>query len=148
MIKNTIIFVVFAAALLYAFYPINNNLQIEEKSANFSQNDIQNIRGIFTKACIIWAYNYGELANYVRTEMKYNFGSYWNVVIYNKVDYNAKFYITGTYDSTHLNKRYYQVDDSQPYGFSMLILETNNTIYEQNESKRIDATQELKKDVI
>jgi hypothetical protein len=67
------------------------------------------------------------MADYIRNETRLSFSGYWNVAVFTRQDLNAKFYLTGTYDSNHLNKRYLQVLDSEPYGFSVLILETNNT---------------------
>lgn len=75
----------------------------------------------------MYSTNYSALADYVKNEMKMAYQSYWNVAVYNSQDYNSRFYLTGTYDSTHQNKRFFQVTDSQPYGFSILILENNNT---------------------
>jgi hypothetical protein len=40
-----------------------------------------------------------------------SYGSYWNVAVYGRQDFNAKFYLTGTFDTTHQNKRYFQVSD-------------------------------------
>ncbi len=75
----------------------------------------------------MYSTNYSALADYVKNEVRLTYPSYWNVVVYNSQDYNSRFYITGTYDSLHQNKRFFQVTDSQPYGFSILILENNNT---------------------
>lgn len=71
--------------------------------------------------------NYSALAEYVKNEVRLTYPGFWNVAVYNSLDYNSRFYLTGTYDSAHQNKRYFQVIDSQPYGFSILILENNNT---------------------
>lgn len=86
------------------------------------------MRWIVTKGGILHNNNYTALAEYVKDQVRLTYPSFWNVVVYDRRDYNTRFYITGTYDSTHLNKRYYQILDSQPYGFSALILENNNTM--------------------
>ncbi len=75
----------------------------------------------------MYSNNYSALADYVKNEVRLTYPGYWNVAVYSSQDYNSRFYLTGTYDSAHENKRYFQVTDSQPYGFSILILENNNT---------------------
>jgi hypothetical protein len=55
---------------------------------------------------------------------------FWNVVVYHKDDWKDKFYLTGMYDEFNRNKRFYQVLDtgSAKFRFSVIILETNNTV--------------------
>lgn len=55
------------------------------------------------------------------------FPGFWNIAVYRKQDENTNFYLTGTVDATHTNKRYYQVVNPENFTFSVLILETNNT---------------------
>lgn len=100
----------------------------EESSANFSENDKVNLRFIIYKAGSLFNPSRELIASYIKNETQLTFSGFWNVAVFTRQDLNAKFYLTGTYDSTHLNKRYFQILDSEPYGFSVLILETNNTI--------------------
>lgn len=117
-----------SAALLTLLFSTSTSIpQMTETSANFSENDKSQLRFVVSKAGIMFNSNYSALAEYVTNEMRVTYASYWNVLVYSRQDYNAKFYLTGTYDSAHQNKRYFQVTDSQPYGFSILILEQNNT---------------------
>ena len=117
-----------SAALLTLLYSTSSSLpQMTENSANFSENDKIMLRFTVSKAGIMFNTNYSALADYVVNEMNVTYGSFWNVFVYSRQDYNSKFYLTGAYDTTVQNKRYFQVTDSQPYGFSILILEQNNT---------------------
>lgn len=117
-----------SATLLALIYLTSSSMpQMTETSANFSENDKTLLRFIVSKAGIMFNNNYTALAEYVTNEMNVTYTSFWNVFVYSRQDYNAKFYLTGAYDSAHQNKRYFQVMDSQPYGFSILILEQNNT---------------------
>lgn len=128
MKPSLIALVLTSAALLTILYSTSSSLpQMTENSANFSENDKVMLRFTVSKAGIMFNTNYSALAEYVVNEMNVTYGSFWNVFVYNRQDYNAKFYLTGAYDATVQNKRYFQVTDSQPYGFSILILEQNNT---------------------
>ena len=51
----------------------------------------------------------------------------WNVLVYHKNDWMDKFYLTGMYDESTRNKRFYQVDTGLRLKYSVIILETNNT---------------------
>ncbi len=126
--KYSLLVSVLLALAVFALYNMEgSNLKMIENSANFSENDKTDLRFIISKAGIMFSNNYGALADYVKNEVRAAYQGYWNVAVYNSQDFNSKFYLTGTYDSIHQNKRFFQVTDSQPYGFSILILENNNT---------------------
>ena len=128
MKPSLIALVLTSAALLVLLYSTSSPMpQMTENSANFSENDKTQLRFIVSKAGIMFNTNYSALAEYVVNKMNVTYASFWNVFVYSRQDYNSKFYLTGAYDSTLQNKRYFQVTDSQPYGFSILILEQNNT---------------------
>ena len=52
----------------------------------------------------------------------------WNVLVYHKNDWMDKFYLTGMYDESTRNKRFYQVVDAGlRIKYSVYIFETNNS---------------------
>lgn len=68
------------------------------------------------------------MSHFIAAEMNQTFNSHLNVVIYRKQDWNANFVITGLYDEYHQNRRYFQSTEPEGFNFSVLILETNNTL--------------------
>lgn len=100
--------------------------QMEETSANFSNDDLIQVRIIIALAAQTHPFNLPSLANLINDNMQSYFGSWWSVTIFDSADLNAKFYMTGTYDGNHLNKKYL-LQKNTPYGFSIHILENNNT---------------------
>lgn len=67
------------------------------------------------------------LSLFIQLQVNQTFPSLWNVAVFRKQDLNSNFYLTGTPDSTHTNKRYYEVANPESFSFSVLILQTNNT---------------------
>lgn len=129
--KSSIYAVIAIAALLSVGYvyletQLNETPQMEETSANFSKEDLVQVRMLITSAAEFHPYNIQACANLVNDNMGQFFGSWWSVTIFDSADLNAKFYMTGTYDSNHQNKKYL-LQKNTPFGFSIYILENNNT---------------------
>jgi hypothetical protein len=95
--------------------------QMEETSANFSSEDLIQVRVFIAAAAQFYPFNLPVLSNLVKDNIQNQFGSWWSVTIFDSVDLNAKFYMTGTYDTNHQNKRYL-LQKNNPYGFSIYIL--------------------------
>jgi hypothetical protein len=70
----------------------------------------------------MYAYNYDMVSLFVMSQFNATYPSYWNMAVYKSKDYQSKFYLTGEYDETHKNKRFYQATDVENFGFSILIL--------------------------
>lgn len=119
----------FSAALIYITYEPSktNSLTSTEKYANFNDTELKKIRSIIHRAGTNFSASYDMVAAYIQGQMNNSYTTYWNVAVYHAKDFNSNFYLTGMYDETHNNKRYYQVTDAENFTFSVLILETNNT---------------------
>ena len=83
-----------------------------QKYANFEDSELDMIRYIIDKACTMYASNYDMISIYIYGQFGYFRDGFWNVAVYRKQDLNTNFYLTGTYDEIHHNKRYYQVTDA------------------------------------
>ena len=51
--------------------------------------------------------NYDNVALYVSGELNFSIPAFWNVVVYRPQDYHTNFYMTGAYDETTPNKKFY-----------------------------------------
>ena len=68
------------------------------------------------------------MKEYIYIDLDLAYSGFWNVIVYNKDDWRNKFYLTGMYDESTRNKRFYQVVDAgTTLKYSVIILETNNT---------------------
>lgn len=54
--------------------------------------------------------NYDNVALYVYGELNFSIPCFWNVVVYPPQDFNTNFYMTGLYDETTPNKKFYQAN--------------------------------------
>ena len=75
--------------------------------------------------------------------MNSTFGTHLNVLIYRKQDLNTTIYMTGLYDEYHQNKKYFQAVEPEGFNFSVLIVETNNTVPYSPREKGIDKNIQL-----
>ena len=99
-----------------------------EDSANFSEADKVKLRKLVQNAGQLFDNDYPVMASYLRGQLKANWGSFWNVLIFVKKEYfNTSVTLTGMYDATHTNKRYFRVLDTKPFDWCVLMYETNNT---------------------
>lgn len=116
----------------------------DEKSANFNDTELKKIRNLIHKAGTEFGSSYDMVSTYLQSQLNHTYPSFWNVAVYNKKDWNVNFYLTGTIDDGHRNKRYYQVTEPENFTFSVLILETNNTSPSNSPSGNLEVNNNLK----
>lgn len=130
--KTLLVALVSVACILsaaYLAYETHTLLSVNEEqtSANLTPDQIEQIKGIVYRAASLYDKNINYIAEYVRNQSRATLGSFWSVTIFNRQDLNAKFYFTGMADQIRQNKAYLMIKDYEPFNFSFLLLENNNT---------------------